>query len=487
MQAMMSALLEGNHVLKPRSWTWDFLLIALMLVFSAALSHPALQKRMVVQVMAIPLLMLWGLLLATVLLGQKQAAGILFAVVCGVLAYLFAQLMRQIELYRENQRLEYEKHAAQEAERLKSQFLSHITHELRTPLTAIMGFNNMNLMGEDIAVAQRTRNSEIVDRNCRNMLALVNNLLDQAKLEAGQMSVSRNPDDLREVVNDAVTTVTPLAAKKPIEIKVSYDHVPQYLDIDAFRLGQILLNLLSNAIKFTGKGEIRVAAAWRDGTLTLEVADTGPGMPEEVVRHLFQSFQQADANIAATHGGTGLGLVISCNLAQLMGGDITVRSALGAGTTFTVTTLAPHAQAPMPAVAESEGISATQQRAGTVLVVDDTEDLRMLIVHHLKRFGVTALVAENGAQAVEIALAKRPDAILMDMEMPVMGGVDAARELRAKGFTAPIIALTAHKGEAEQQRALAAGCNAVLEKPMSRANLQGALEWALAPKTAKVH
>ena len=217
----------------------------------------------------------------------------------------------------------------------------------------------------------------------------------------------------------------------------------------------------------------------------------------QAVSRLFKTFQQADDTIASTHGGTGLGLNISRDLAELMGGDITVQSTPGVGTTFTVTIKAPEAS-----TSEAEALAATTvaaveaqkaeaagpvaeskksgARAGLVLVADDTPDVLALTVYYLKKMGIATLTAKNGQEALDLAMDKSPDVILMDMEMPVLDGVEATRMLRGRGFAAPILALTANKADAEKQRALAAGCNAVLEKPVTNSSLRIALESALA-------
>jgi CheY-like chemotaxis protein len=209
-------------------------------------------------------------------------------------------------------------------------------------------------------------------------------------------------------------------------------------------------------------------------------------MPAPVLQRLFGAFQQAGADTAATHGGTGLGLAISLNLARLMGGTIVVDSKVGEGTVFTATVAAPRAEsesadAPLTSVAaQPDGEASAPLLRGTVLVAEDMADIRALVVRHLKRLGLTVLEAENGKQAVDIALSQRPDAVLMDMEMPVVAGAEATRTLRQCGYSNPILALTAHKGEEERRIALAAGCNTVLAKPLTRGSLQVALAAALA-------
>ncbi len=489
-QAMVTELLMRGHVLKPRWWVADLALALGTFLLVTLMGYPLLKMRKALQWLVFPGVAMFVLAGVTIAVARGQAMGILFALTAGLLMQLLVVFYRQLRLYANNLRLEMETRAAREADRLKSQFLSHITHELRTPLTAIMGFNNINLHQDDLGREQRMKNSEIVDRNCQNMLSLVNNLLDQAKIEAGHLDIRRQPDKLRAVVTDAIATVEPLLQGKSVKLRTDEIDVPEYLDIDAFRVRQILLNLLSNAIKFTEIGEISVMSVWHDGELTLSVMDNGPGMTEEAVNRLFAPFQQADAGVAAKHGGTGLGLTISRNLARLMDGDIKVRSTPGQGTVFTVCIAAralPEAVAqpqnqPSPPPQESlETVRNVLQ--GVVLLAEDKPDTRALVVRLLEQLGLTVLQAENGEQAIEIALSRRPDFVLMDMDMPVVAGEEATRTLRMCGFSAPVLALTAHKGEAERLRALAAGCNGVVEKPLTRASLLVALSTELAPNS----
>ena len=482
-QAMIAGLLAGGHVLKPRSAALEIVLAACVTLLVLVAGLWRWQSNTAVQWSVIPLVFVLVGVVAATAQSHGQAMGLLFAIATGVLTHLFGLLFQQAQLYRRNQRLETEKRAAQQADALKSQFLSHITHELRTPLTAIMGFNNINWHGNDLGRDQRISNSEIVDRNCQHMLSLVNNLLDQAKIDAGQLTIQRHPDKLSVVVQEAVATVEPLLRGKPVKLRCDEIDVPEVLDIDAFRLRQIVLNLLSNAIKFIKQGEISAVSTWHEGELTIAVVDTGPGMSEDVVKRLFTAFQQADAGIAATHGGTGLGLTISRNLARLMGGDIRVHSQLGQGAVFTVTVEAARAQAAGElTMSQAAALPVRNVLQGLVLVAEDMPDTRAQVVRHLEQLGLSVLQAENGEQAIEIALGKRLDVVLMDMEMPVVAGGEATRTLRMCGFSAPVLALTAHNSEAERTRALAAGCNSVLEKPLTRASLLTALASALAPR-----
>jgi CheY-like chemotaxis protein len=253
------------------------------------------------------------------------------------------------------------------------------------------------------------------------------------------------------------------------------------VEMDAFRVRQVLINLVGNALKFTPRGSVTLEVSWALGELSFSVNDTGPGLSSEQLGRLFVAFQQANTTDAARHGGTGLGLTISKELAQLMGGSIGVESTVGVGTCFKLTIPASLGVAKPPATsAESPAApSGPKLMNGTVLIAEDADDLRALAVIFLKRFGLTVLQAKNGREAVDLAVQKKPDVILMDMEMPVLHGLEAVKELRSAGFGRPILAMTAHGGEPHRTLALAAGCNDVLAKPVSQANLRAALDSAL--------
>ncbi len=494
--AALPTMLKDGLVFRPRNWALDSAIVLFILALALAAAIPRFQKLSWLQVLVFP-----GLIIATgavtVLSSQfGQRVAVLLPMSVGVLAHLGAQVWRQIFLYQRNQKLQIEKLAAEESNRMKGQFLSHMTHELRTPLTAILGFNNINWKSDEIGRTQRVNNSQVIDRNGRHLLALINGLLDQAKLEAGQVRIVKQPESLKVLVDDVVTTLRPLLGDKPVKIGAKFaENTPDVVEIDSFRVRQILLNLVGNAIKFTERGTVTIQASWRDAVLSLDVVDTGPGLSPPQMARLFVAFQQAGDSVAKTHGGTGLGLTISRELATLMGGTISVSSDLGVGTRFMLrlpaevglaTTAGPfdgsslasqnHGQRAASSATAAQGAGLLH---GTVLVADDSADLRGLTAIYLKRLGVTVLQAENGQQAVDMALSEKPHAILMDMEMPVMHGLEAVKTLRERGFIHPILAMTAHSGEPHHTLALAAGCNDVLSKPVSFAALQAALDGAL--------
>lgn len=512
--ASLPSMLANGLVMHPRSWPLDGALTLLLVALALAMAHPRLSSLVAVQVLTLPGLLLLVTASVAILGANGRSAGVLLPTLAGVFIHLASVIWRQLHLYRKSRRLQVEKLAAEEATRLKTQFLSHMTHELRTPLTAILGFNNINWKTDAMGRDARMKNSEVIDRNGRHLLALINGILDQAQLEAGQVRIVTQPENLRVLVGDVIATLKPLVRDKPVNLSAKFaSGMPEAIEIDAFRVRQILLNLTGNAIKFTERGEVTLNVSWLAGELTIEVADTGSGISAEAMTRLFSAFQQADGSIAAKHGGTGLGLTISRDLAELMMGKITLSSEIGAGSRFTLYLPASAGQAvalgqPMPSAtaAAEAGLAATGSSSGygqlgapasfrstrpgdllapanalrgTVLVAEDAADLRALSVIYLKRLGLTVIEAANGQEAVDLAIEHRPDAILMDIEMPVLDGLQAVKLLREQGYSRPILATTAHTGEPHRTLALAAGCNELLSKPISYAVLRAALDGAM--------
>lgn len=257
------------------------------------------------------------------------------------------------------------------------------------------------------------------------------------------------------------------------------DGVPLELSIDALRVTQILLNLTGNAIKFTERGQVRVKVDWIEGILQIDIVDTSTGMDETALVRICEAFTQADSTIPRNHGETGLGLTISRNLAQKMGGDISARSRVGEGTVFTVRIEALQVEQVTAKVAHS----AAQQDCGLkaeVLLVDDTLDIRGLVALHLRRLGLTVSTANDGQEGLEMALRDSSYLVLMDVEMPGMNGQQVTRALRQRRFTGVILALTAHRDEGLLRELSAAGCDGVVNKPVSREDLASAMHKYLA-------
>jgi signal transduction histidine kinase/CheY-like chemotaxis protein/HPt (histidine-containing phosphotransfer) domain-containing protein len=482
---LVAASLRAGQVLRPpRAWL-DIALVLLALAWPAGLARRGAVPRP--RDFAIGLAgggVLLGLALFAMAAASQQSHW-LFAATAGICAFGFALAAWLFALHQERQRLFYEKAAAQEANRLKTEFLNHMTHELRTPVTAIMGFNKYNLYGDEIGREQRLRHSAIIARNCEHLLALVNNNLDLARMEAGQLKFERAAHEVRTLLDDVVATLRVMAHDKSLELeqKVAED-MPAALSLDAFRVRQILINLLGNATKFTAQGTITLRAQWRSGELRCEIEDTGPGIPPDSLERIFEPFQRAPGVTAA---GTGLGLSITRQLVELMGGSIRARSQVGKGTVFEVRIPAAEAQLPAAAAASAAPM-APAKLAGSVLLADDNDDLRELVQGQLIELGFECTSVADGLAAIEAALARTYTIVLLDMDMPFMDGYETVHVLRERGYTAPVIGFTAHQAGAPLERALIEGCDDVISKPASPERLREALapfdEGAATPQPA---
>jgi signal transduction histidine kinase len=336
------------------------------------------------------------------------------------------------ELKQRESELERARVDAEQASQVKSEFLANMSHELRTPLNAIIGYSQM--LAEDATDEGNTAavaDLKKIEGAGNHLLALINDILDLSKIEAGKMQVFIEPFDLSSLVEDVRLMVEPLAARNGNTLVVDCPSDAAVIQSDITKVKQSLLNLLSNACKFTRDGKVGLSVA-RDGAVVrLLVWDTGIGMNPEQLGRLFQAFTQADNSTTRKYGGTGLGLVITRSFAQMLGGDVTVESTVGEGSAFTLTL--PVA----PVVAEVWGDSAAgpegadRGAAATILVTDDDAAARRIIGAHLAREGYHVLYAASGPEALEVARAARPDAITLDIMMPQQDGWTVLRLLKA--------------------------------------------------------
>jgi signal transduction histidine kinase/CheY-like chemotaxis protein/ligand-binding sensor domain-containing protein len=357
---------------------------------------------------------------------------------------------------------------AQEANESKSTFLANMSHELRTPLNAVLGF--ANLMGrEDGRTDADREHLDIIQRSGEHLLGLIDDVLSIAKIEAGRLTLVEQPFDLGVLLSAVHAIVSVRAEAKGLELVFAVESdLPPAVVADEGKLRQVLINLLGNAVKFTERGSIALRARWSDGRAHFEVADTGQGIAEDELETLFEPFVQTESGRRATEG-TGLGLAISRRIVGLMGGDITVESRLGRGTTFRFEIDLPSAGATLDAGQASRVSRLADGQAPTrILVADDTPENRLLLVRLLSTVGFEVREAANGLEAIAAWRAWRPQAILMDMRMPVMDGREALRRIRSEEEPTErcvVIALTASAFEHERAELLAGGADDFVAKP----------------------
>jgi len=368
-----------------------------------------------------------------------------------------------------------------------------MSHELRTPLTAILGFGETLLTEGDInrAPPQRVEAIQTILRNGEHLLHLINEILDLSKIEAGRMEVHLVPYSPFLLAAELRALMAARAKAKNLVLEIDQDGpLPEMIRTDPLRLRQILVNLVGNSIKFTKTGGIHVIFGFvhpkeSQPMLQINVIDSGMGMNQEQQGRLFKPFSQVDPSPSRQFDGTGLGLTISKRFAEMLGGDITVESKPGKGSTFrvTVTTGPLHGIAmldrpPEHLADQPLSITPPDKQDTTaldcrVLLAEDGEDNRRLIAFVLEKAGARVNIAENGAIAFQKAMAAqeedRPfDCILMDIQMPVLDGYGATRKLRDAGYPGPIIALTAHAMEGDRRKCLDAGCDDYTTKPINR-------------------
>ena len=369
---------------------------------------------------------------------------------------------------------------AEVASAAKSDFLAVVSHEIRTPMNAVISAANL-LRRTRLDGQQREHVSMLIDAG-DVLMGLLNDVLDFSKIEAGKMALESADMIVRDRVSTVVRLWEPRALANGVRLKVRIaTDVPSAVRTDPLRVQQILFNLMSNAVKFTHDGAITIAVGWDGARLNVAVTDTGCGIPADRLGQIFNSFEQADVGTTRRYGGTGLGLSISRKLAELMGGSLTVDSVDGQGSTFTLSlpVTAIEGAAPKPA----RPVETTGSLAGcSILAADDHEVNRRILQLLLEPHGCRLTLVENGAEALEAASGQRFDAILMDMQMPVMDGLEATRRIRAGEVNraTPVIALTANALDMHRAAWDAAGVHAFLTKPIDPVTLAATLAQACA-------
>ena len=369
------------------------------------------------------------------------------------------------------------KEAAEAASRAKSSFLANMSHEIRTPMNAIIGLTHLLEKG-NLGATERQRLGKI-DDSARHLLAVINDILDISKIEAGRLVLEEHLFAPQEVLGQVLSMLDDKAAEKGLRLSaVLAPEVPAFLRGDSVRLEQILLNFVGNAIKFSERGEIavRIGIEADEGSrvlLRMEVEDQGIGMTAEQKGRLFQAFTQADGSTTRKYGGSGLGLAINRHLARMMGGDVGVDSTPGVGSRFWINAWLARAEAPAPSAEVEEGrpleqVIAERHGGRSILLVEDEPINQEVGGALLEMAGLCVEIVGNGAEAVERMRAGGIDLVLMDVQMPVMGGIEATQRIRALagGATLPIIAMTANAFEEDRQACFAAGMNDHIGKPV---------------------
>jgi signal transduction histidine kinase/DNA-binding response OmpR family regulator len=380
------------------------------------------------------------------------------------------------DLKRRERELDMLRREAEAANRAKSVFLANMSHEIRTPLNGILGMAQS--LVRDARDADLRDQVEIILESGNTLKSLLDDVLDLSKIETGHMDIAPVETDLMQVLRRQHSLWMPRTDEKDIALVLDVaEDVPAHVRIDPIRLGQCLSNLVSNAIKFTERGEVRISVSTRTvnggAGIAFAISDTGIGMDAATIGRLFTPFAQADSSISRRFGGTGLGLVITRRLAQLMGGDVTVESRQGRGTTFTLTIAAEAADCQPPASPLIERYWCGEAPDGEcrILVVDDHAINRRVARMLLAPEGYRVTEAENGQQALEALERGTFDVMLLDIHMPVLDGVETLKRLRASGRPwagMPVIAVTADAMSGDRERYLAEGMNGYIAKPIER-------------------
>ena len=361
-----------------------------------------------------------------------------------------------------NGELEVKRREAEQASLMKSRFIANMSHEFRTPLSSIVGYSQF-LSNAQAADAMSSGNAAI-ERAAKHLMGLVENLLEQAQLEIGETRLNLQATDMKNMAAEMESFFAPVISTKLFEFVVSTDSkVPPAVSVDPLRVRQILINILGNACKYTMQGRIFLEVAWVEGVLKVEVTDTGPGIRAETLANVYVPFHR---EAGATQSGAGLGLSITKQLLDIMGGTIEVDSKLEIGTTVRVSLPAPRVAAQQ--ITPSRDATAVDRK---LLIVEDDRDIFEIVSISLKNSGYNVAWAERPSLALELCRKLSPDVVLLDLNMQEMDGCALTEALRRDGYAKPIVMLTASNLHHDRQRALESGCSDFLVKPVSPSEL----------------
>ena len=385
-------------------------------------------------------------------------------------------------LEEKNEELIIAKEKAEEATRAKSMFLANMSHEIRSPMNGILGLSR--LMQNETVNSEHHDMLNVVTTSGEHLLQIINDILDFSKIEAGQINLEHIDFDIRKLCDTIYQLLNFRAVEKEIDFTIDIDEdIPEILVGDSFRLNQIIMNLTNNAVKFTLKGAVRLSIKLLEKnkewvSLLFSVKDTGIGIPEKAQNTLFQEFTQSDNSISRQYGGTGLGLAISKNLTNLMGGKISLQSKQDIGSEFMFELKFEYKE---HKISTNQNNDMELPQDITILVAEDNPINQKVAVLTLRHLGLTCDVAKNGLEALQMHKEKRYDIILMDMQMPVLDGLNASQKIRSFETnenidnSTYIIALTANASSEDKQKCLDAGMNNFISKPFKQDGLMAVL------------